>query len=281
MDIGDFPQYVSSERAVAFRFGHHGFVVTRALSFGPVAAAYERFRPGYPDELVDEVVAYAGQAVRSALEIGAGTGKATCVFAARGIAVTATDPDARMLTELRRHVPATVTTVQGAFEELPSTPTYDLVFAAAALHWTEPAGRWTRVAALLNPGATFASFGGPMSLADSAVERTVRAATSPFLADDEVPSPDGTPPDSAMQWPGTELLRSDRFVDVRQSTIERRINVPARDYVGYVSTVSAYLALPVAVRRQAFERIMAVLPERVTVIADVTLHLARTLSQVG
>ena len=77
----------------------------RALKFGSVASAYERFRPGYPDELVDQVLAYAGHPVRTALEIGAGTGKATRVFARRGIAVTATEPDAAMLTELRKHVP--------------------------------------------------------------------------------------------------------------------------------------------------------------------------------
>lgn len=49
----------------------------RALSFGVVAEAYERFRPGYPVELFDMVMAYAGHPVRTALEIGAGTGKAT------------------------------------------------------------------------------------------------------------------------------------------------------------------------------------------------------------
>lgn len=65
-------------------------MVERALSFGSAASAYERFRPGYPDELVDEVLASAGRPVRTALEIGAGTGKATRVFAGRGIAVTAT-----------------------------------------------------------------------------------------------------------------------------------------------------------------------------------------------
>lgn len=103
----------------------------RALSFGAAAAAYERFRPGYPDELVDAVVAYAGRPVRTALEIGAGTGKATRAFAARGIAVTATEPDRVMLAELGKHVPATVVTVQASFEDLPLNPVYDLVFAAA------------------------------------------------------------------------------------------------------------------------------------------------------
>jgi SAM-dependent methyltransferase len=250
-------------------------MVERALSFGSAASAYEQFRPGYPDALVDEVLTYAGRPVRTALEIGAGTGTATRVFAGRGIAVTATDPDAAMLVELRKNVPATVATAQGAFEDLPLTSTYDLVFAAASLHWTDPADRWSRVAALLNPDGIFASFGGQMFLADKAVEEAVRAARSQFLADDSVPSPDGTPTDSPMQWPGTELLRSNRFIDVRQSTIERRTTMSALDYVGHLSTISAYLELPVSARERVLDRIRAVLPERVTLVADLTLHLAR------
>ena len=247
----------------------------RALSFGPAASAYERFRPGYPDELVDEVLAYAGRPVRTALEIGAGTGKATRVFASRGIAVTATDPDPAMLVELRKHVPETVAAVAAAFEDLPLTPVYDLVFAAASLHWTRSDQRWARVAAMLRPGGIFASFGGQLHLADADVEQAVRAARAPFLADDGVPSPDGTPAHSPMQWPGTELLRSDRFTDVRQSTIERRVVLSDGDYLGHLSTISAYLTLPEAVRADVFDRIRAVLPERVTLMADLTLHLAR------
>ena len=78
-----------------------------------------------------------------------------------------------------------------------------------------------------------------------------------------------------MQWPGTELLRSDRFVDVRQRAIERRMTMSAIDYVGHLSTVSAYLELPVSVREQVFDRILGVLPEQVIVVADLTVHLAR------
>ncbi|WP_236718230.1 class I SAM-dependent methyltransferase [Actinoplanes sp. TFC3] len=67
----------------------------RATSFGAVAADYERFRPGYPAAVADLVAAYAGRPIATALEIGAGTGKATRLFAARGITVTATDPGDR------------------------------------------------------------------------------------------------------------------------------------------------------------------------------------------
>jgi trans-aconitate methyltransferase len=83
----------------------------RARSFGVVAEAYERFRPGYPVELVDTVMTYADRPVRTALEIGAGTGKATRLFAQQGVTVTATEPDGAMLAELRQHVPANVKTM--------------------------------------------------------------------------------------------------------------------------------------------------------------------------
>ncbi|WP_406193035.1 class I SAM-dependent methyltransferase [Kitasatospora sp. NBC_01560] len=247
----------------------------RALGFGVIAKAYERFRPGYPDELFEVVAAYAGRPVRTALEIGAGTGKATRLFAGRGVAVTATEPDEAMLAELRRAVPAGVRAVRAAFEDVQPGDTYDLVYAAAALHWTRPQGRWPRVAALLEPDGVFASFAGPFQPADPAVEEAVRAARAPFLASDDVPPPDGTAPDAQLRWPGTELQQSRYFTDVQQHVIGRRTTMSAADYVGHLSTVSAYLQLPEPARQQAYEAIGRALPATVEIVADLTVHLAR------
>lgn len=247
----------------------------RALSFGVMAEAYERFRPGYPAELFDMVTAYAGRPIRTALEIGAGTGKATRVFARPGVAVTATEPDVAMLAELVKHVPAGVRTRRAAFEDLVPGESYGLVYVAAALHWTDPAGRWARMAELIEPDGVFASFGGPLQPADPAVMEAIRVAREPFLASDDVPSPDGTPADQPMQWPGTELQTSEWFTDVRQSTIERRPAISADDFVGHLSTISAYLELPPATQDLVFARIRQVLPDPVDVVADLTIHLAR------
>ncbi|MET8879485.1 class I SAM-dependent methyltransferase [Streptomyces rubiginosohelvolus] len=247
----------------------------RAVSFGAIAETYERFRPGYPQVLLDRVMAFAGHPVDTALEIGAGTGKATRLFAQQVAAVTATDPDAVMLAELRKHVPPGVRTEQAAFEELRPDETYGLVYAAASLHWTQPEGRWSRMAELLRPGGVFASFGGPLRPTDPAVEEAVRTVRAPFLDSDEIPSPDGTPPEHAMQWPGTELQRSPRFTDVRQSVMERRYALSASDYLGHLSTISAYFVLAPAQREELFRRIGRVLPEVVEMEADITLHLAR------
>ncbi|MFC6157769.1 class I SAM-dependent methyltransferase [Kribbella jiaozuonensis] len=250
-------------------------MVERALSFGSVAEAYERFRTGYPVELLELVMAYAGEPVRTALEIGAGTGKATRLFAQGGIAITATEPDAAMLAELRKRLPANVTTVQAAFEDLPLDTSYDLVYSAAALHWTDPEGRWERMAALVRPGGVFASFGVPIQLADPALKEAAWAARAPYLEDDGVPSPDGTPEELPMQWPGTELEQSEWFGDVRQAVIERRLMMKGVDYIGQLSTVSAYVLLPPEDRDEVFRRTLEVLPETVEIDAQITAHLAR------
>ena len=78
-----------------------------------------------------------------------------------------------------------------------------------------------------------------------------------------------------MQWPGTELQRSEWFADVQQSVIERRLTMSAADYIGHLSTISAYLELPASEQEQVYSRIMQVLPETVELAADITVHLAR------
>ena len=78
-----------------------------------------------------------------------------------------------------------------------------------------------------------------------------------------------------MQWPGTELQRSEWFADVEQAEIERRFTMSARDCVGHLSTISAYLELPTSQQEQVYSRIMQVLPETVEIAADITVHLAR------
>ncbi|WP_247658325.1 hypothetical protein [Micromonospora sp. U56] len=57
--------------------------------------------------------------------------------------------------------------------------------------------------------------------------------------------------------------------------IVRRATMSARDYVGHLSTISAYLEMPTLEREQVFGQIMQVLPETVEIAADITVHLAR------
>jgi hypothetical protein len=130
------------------------------------------------------------------------------------------------------------------------------------------------VAALLGPGGTFASFGGPMWLADLELEAAVREARAEVLGSDDVPEVYLTAPSAPMQWPGTELAASPSFTRVEQHVLPRRTTVTADDWIGHLSTVSAYTVLSDGDRAEVLARTLAVLPPQVEAVADVVLHLA-------
>lgn len=247
----------------------------RGLTFGSAAEAYEQYRLEYPVELVDRILGHATRPVRTALEIGAGTGKATRLFAAAGLRVTALEPDPAMLTQLEKHVNGDVDPVLSTFEDADLSDCVDLVYAAAALHWTDPVTRWPRIAALLSPGGVFASFGGPRYIADERLREEVRRVREPYIADDDILSPDGTPADAVLQWPGTEMVTSAWFTDVEQIVLERRVSVTADEFIGHLSTISACLILPAEKRTELLSHIRSVLPDHLDLVADLTLHLGR------
>src|SRR5690349_16763087 len=109
-------------------------MVERRLAFGNVAELYDRARPSYPDTLVDDVVGFAAPCQR-ALDVGAGTGKATQLFTRRGVVVTAVEPSAEMAEIARRNLPE-VTIVPSDFEHFDGTGApFDLIYSAQAWHW--------------------------------------------------------------------------------------------------------------------------------------------------
>ncbi len=129
----------------------------QALVFGEIADEYDRARPSYPDELFDAVIEHGAlQPGDTALEIGAGTGKATRGFSARGLAVHALEPSPGMARVLRATgVEVEETTVE-AWE--PPDAAFRLAFAAQAWHWVHDPKRYEKVAHALAPGGTLALF---------------------------------------------------------------------------------------------------------------------------
>jgi SAM-dependent methyltransferase len=120
-----------------------------ARSFGPVAEAYDRGRPGYPGDAVTWLVGSPGSTV---LELGAGTGKLTVELAALGHDVHATDPSAEMLEILRERVP-TARVSQSPAEEIPlGDCSVDVVVVAQAFHWFDLDKALPEIARVLRPG---------------------------------------------------------------------------------------------------------------------------------
>jgi SAM-dependent methyltransferase len=123
----------------------------RAASFGSVADAYERARPGYPEEAVCWL---AGTPPRDVLDLGAGTGKLTRSLVSAGHRVVAVDRSPEMLAQLSQSVPGTTVHV-GRAEEIPlEDASVDVVTVAQAFHWFDYERAVPEIARVLRPGGT-------------------------------------------------------------------------------------------------------------------------------
>jgi SAM-dependent methyltransferase len=230
---------------------------------------YDRYRLDYPDDVVDAVLRYAGRPVCSAVEVGAGTGKATRLFASRGIAVTAVEPDPGMARVLTRNVGGLpVVHVLATFEQFVTERRFDLLYAAAAWHWTDPATRWTRTIDLLVPGGVVALFGRPGELLDPDLAAAVDEIEKGVLPDDGA---GGVHP-----WSIEEIADVDGLTDGVQLDLPADVvTTTATDYVGRLATVSAYLTLDPLVRSETLRKVRALLPEHVETDNRVRVSLAR------
>jgi SAM-dependent methyltransferase len=125
----------------------------RAESFGGESDRYERTRPGYPDELITELMADDPSSV---LDVGCGTGKAGRLLVDRGCDLLGVEPDPRMARVARRlGMPVEVAT----FEQWqPQGRTFDLVISAQAWHWVDPKRGPIKARSVLRPPGRLAVF---------------------------------------------------------------------------------------------------------------------------
>jgi SAM-dependent methyltransferase len=128
--------------------------------FDEVAVEYDRSRPGYPRELIEEACALAGlERGDRVLEVGCGSGQLTRDLLAAGLDVVAVEPGAQLLSLAAGNLEdaGEVTFVNAQFEDaqLPSGH-FRAVFAASSFHWIDPEISWAKVTEVLAPGGTLA-----------------------------------------------------------------------------------------------------------------------------
>lgn len=145
------------------RFGSAERKRTLAGAFAGQGADYDRLRPGYPDAVLDAMLApLAGSAPPlRAIDLGAGTGKLSSALAERGLEVTAVDTSAAMLEVARARggtiAAGSLSTHLARAEEtgLPAASA-ELVTVAQAWHWFDAEEASAEVARLLAPGGVLA-----------------------------------------------------------------------------------------------------------------------------
>ncbi len=234
----------------------------RARSFGAAAADYDKYRPRYPDQLVDDVVAMVPG--RRVLEIGAGTGIATAAFAARGMAMTCVEPDAEMAATLSAKLAGdsdlrvdVITFEEWSAARPAGALRFDALISAQAWHWTDPKTRWADAGAAVRSGGVIALFWNEDHYADPRVPDAYAAAYDrhgiEIRSVHQEPAPSSDPGRIVDQnrpdgWPEAHAQADEYFTSLRTHRYHWTRRMPVADYVARINTTSAHLILPPEVR---------------------------------
>lgn len=139
-----------------------GWELNKRMHFDEIVLNYDTIRPNYPNKLFADIFKYAGaDNVKKALEIGAGTGKATAPFLNAGYDVTAVEIGANMaeflLEKFKGYKDFSV--IITAFEDaVLEDCSYDLIFAASSFHWVNAEIGCPKAFRLLKSGGAVALF---------------------------------------------------------------------------------------------------------------------------
>lgn len=221
----------------------------RAMSFGAIAADYDRLRPSPPPEAVRWLLP-ADCAV--AVDLAAGTGLLTRALAGKAGDIVAIEPDTRMAAVLRTRS-AGVHVVAGRGEAIPLRDTCaDAVLVSSAWHWMRPEAAVPEIARVLRDGGRF---GVIWTSRDRRVHWVHDLDRLREPARGSVPPPTRPPRDVRLPDP-------DLFTDVQATSFgfSRPMTIDA--IVGMLATYSGLITAGPEERASALARVRTALAAR-------------------
>jgi SAM-dependent methyltransferase len=237
-----------------------------AATFNSAARLYHQARPEYPDRLYGELTRLArlGPGDRL-LEVGCATGKATIPLARRGFRITCVEIGADLAAEARRNLEGfpQVSIVNEAFETWePPQPGFDLVFAATAWHWIDPAIRYRKAWELLRGGGHLAFWSAAHAFPTGG-DRFFRELQDVY---DEIGEslPAGTQFPAPAELPDerAEIAATGLFTDVAVRRFGWEIDYTADEYIRLLDTFSGHIAMAQWQRDRLYGEIRRRLAER-------------------
>jgi SAM-dependent methyltransferase len=232
--------------------------------FGEAVEQYASARPGYPEAMIDDILEYADP-VSEILEVGAGTGKATVAFAARGVALTCLEPDPRMAERLAQECARfpQVTIEVTRLENYSRPVAFDALIAAQSWHWVEASRRWDLAHEAVRTGGTIALFWNKYIVADQ--DRRNELAEIDKRHDVDYRSNGVTIEENEGEieleegWPAYDLATDSRFEDLVSRRYRRVLEYDNATYVDLLASTSAYRMLDPTNREQLFGEVRSAL----------------------
>lgn len=221
-----------------------------AAGYARASGAYERGRPGYPEEalalLAGELGVGSGTQV---VDLAAGTGKLTRGLVALGAEVVAVEPVAEMRQTLAAEL-TSVTALAGTAEALPlADESVDVVAVGQAFHWFRGDEALAEIHRVLRPDG---GLGLLWNLRDESVGWV--AELTAIMAPHRGSAPRAAP----AAW-REAFGRTARFGPLRHASFPHAHRLTPAAVAERVASVSFVAALPEPERERVLERVHALL----------------------
>jgi SAM-dependent methyltransferase len=211
---------------------------------------YEKARPTYPDEAITHIMGLVDPAV--AVEVGAGTGKATESVAREGLRLICLEPSVEMAGVLVAKALPGVTVEVTTFEDWDGPPDpVDLIYAAQAWHWVDRDTAYEKALSVLRPGGALALLWN-IPHARYSRHRELYARYAPHLlgeGDQRVKRRDEHDWSADMEAAG--------FVDLDRLTLRWEDTLTADRYRGLYASYSDHIMLPEPDRSRLLDGLQA------------------------
>jgi trans-aconitate methyltransferase len=214
--------------------------------FNGAAELYDKIRPGYPDEIIEEVLSFASMTSDSRiLEIGCGTGQLTAPLAKRGFSITALDRGSALVEIARKNCRQfpNAKIINSAFEDWNNDDSeFDLFVSAQAFHWIDPKYGIKRAAELLNNNGAIALIWNTQRRSETT---EFWQATNPIYEKyNPVTSAKPHPLEWSIDQYRRELESSDQFENPIEFSKQWSIMYSHDEYIMLLNTYSDHITIP-------------------------------------
>jgi SAM-dependent methyltransferase len=225
-------------------------------TFDGVAKTYDQARPGYPEQLYEDLIALSGiPRTGRILEVGCGPGKATLPLARRGYAMLCVELGADLAALARencRPYPR-VEILHTSFEDWPlEERAFDLVFSAQAWHWIPPEVGYAKTAAALKDAGALALAWNHSPLPDTPLFEATQQAYRQYAPELTRSEPRPTA-EELIERTVNEIDASGLFREVQVRRYPWTERYTADQYVKLMHTFSDHVRLG----KDAFQRLCA------------------------
>jgi protein-L-isoaspartate O-methyltransferase len=214
--------------------------------YSPAAEAYNRARPHYPPELVQQVIEIAQLSAESTLlEVGCGPGTATVSFAKLNCSITCLEPNPDFCAIAQQNCSSCpkVKIQNTSFEEWqPAGETFDALLAASSFHWIPANVGYPKAASVLKDKGHLILLWNKELQPTYEVHQClsdVYKAYNPSLERYE----DQVTQEQILYALGSMMTDSGRFGPVQHSQVRTEVIYTADEYLTLLNTYSPYLKL--------------------------------------